>query len=71
MTPKGSNTRAAVLAAAMNLIPAAPVDVFRFLNVPAIVMTLRQVRGRLCRDAHPRHASRRAALARRFRSSGS
>jgi hypothetical protein len=58
--PKGSNTRAAVLAAAVNLIPAAQVDFFRFLNVPAIVLTIRQVRGRLCRDAHPRYAVRRA-----------
>jgi hypothetical protein len=49
---KGSNTRAALLAATMNFIPAAPVDLFRFLNVPAIVMTIRQVRGRLCHDAH-------------------
>jgi len=60
---KGSNTRAAVLAAAMNLIPAAPVNVFRFLNVPAIVMTFRQMRGRVCRDVHSRHATRRTALA--------
>ncbi len=50
--------RAAVLAAAMNLIPAAPVDIFRFLNVPAIVMTIRQVKGRVCRE---RHARRRFA----------
>jgi hypothetical protein len=61
---KGSNTRAAVLAAAMNLIPAAPVDVFRFLNVPAIVMTIRRVRGRICRDAHARHARRRVRVVR-------
>lgn len=59
--PKGSNTRAAVLAAAMNLIPAAPVDIFRFLNVPAIVMTIRQVKGRLCSDVHERHARRRVS----------
>ncbi|HEX6642416.1 MAG TPA: hypothetical protein VF215_14960 [Thermoanaerobaculia bacterium] len=67
---KGSNTRAAVLAAAMNLIPAAPVDVFRFLNVPAIVMTIRRMRGRICRDAHARHAHRRARVL-TSRSSGS
>jgi hypothetical protein len=65
---KGSNTRAAVLAAAMNLIPAAPVDVFRFLDVPAIVMTIRRVRGRVCSDAHARHARRRRFTS---RSSGS
>ncbi len=56
---KGSNTRAAVLATAMNLIPAAPVDLFRFLNVPAIVMTIKQVKGRVCRDAHAHHSRRR------------
>ena len=53
-----SNTRAAVLAAAMNLIPAAPVDIFRFLNVPAIVLTIKQVKGRLCGDVHERHVAR-------------
>ncbi len=52
------NTRAAVLAAAMNIIPAAPVDIFRFLNVPAIVLTLKQVKGRLCLDVHKRHVTR-------------
>jgi len=56
---KGANTRAAVLAAAMNLIPAAPVDLFRFLNVPAIVWTIRRVRGRICSDAHARRTRRR------------
>jgi hypothetical protein len=56
-----SGTRAAVLAAAMNLIPAAPVDLFRFLNVPAIVMTIRQVKGRVCRDIHARHTRRRVS----------
>jgi hypothetical protein len=55
----GSNTRAAVLAAAMNIIPAAPVDIFRFLNVPAIVMTIRRVKGRVCGDVHEGHARRR------------
>jgi hypothetical protein len=54
---KGSNTRAALLAATMNFVPAAPVDLFRFLNLPAIVMTIRQVRGRLCRDAHHQPAA--------------
>jgi len=51
---KGSSTRAAVLAAAMNLIPAASVDIFRFLSVPAIVLTIRRVKGRVCRDVHER-----------------
>jgi len=51
---RGSNTRAAILATAMNLIPAAPVDLFRFLNVPAIVMTIKQVKGRVCREVHAR-----------------
>jgi hypothetical protein len=49
-----ANARAALLAATMNLIPAAPVDLFRFLRVPAIVLTIRQVRGRLCSDRHER-----------------
>jgi hypothetical protein len=47
-----TGARAALLAAAMNLVPAAPVDLLRFLRVPAIVLTIRQVRGRVCRDAH-------------------
>jgi hypothetical protein len=55
-----SSARAALLAAAMNFVPAAPVDLFRFLRVPAIVLTIRQARGRLCRDAHEAHARRRA-----------
>jgi hypothetical protein len=38
--PKGA--RAALLAATMNLIPIAPIDLFRFLRVPAIVFTLRR-----------------------------
>ncbi len=50
--------REALLAATMSLIPAAPVEVFRFLNVPAIVMVLRRVRGRVCRDVHTHHAKR-------------
>ncbi|HYK03606.1 MAG TPA: hypothetical protein VE974_17750 [Thermoanaerobaculia bacterium] len=57
---KGSNTRAAVLAAAMNIIPAAPVDIFRFLNVPAIVMTIRSMKGRVCGDRHEGHVRRRS-----------
>lgn len=47
--------REALLAATMSLIPAAPVDLFRFLNVPAIVMVLRRARGRVCRDVHAHH----------------
>ena len=46
--------RAALLAAAMNFAPVAPVDLLRFLNVPAIVFTIRQARGRLCRERHRR-----------------
>jgi len=61
---KGSNTRAALLAAAMSFIPATPVDIFRFLRVPAIVLILRARRGRVCRAEHcagdPREASRRS-----------
>jgi len=62
---RGSNARAALLAATMSFVPAAPRDLFRFLNVPAIVMTLRQVRGRLCGEAHEAHARRRRAAGRR------
>ena len=46
--------RAAILAAAMSLTPVAAVDIFRFLNVPAIVLTLRRQRGRVCTDVHAR-----------------
>jgi hypothetical protein len=41
--------REALLAATMNLVPAAPVDVLRFLRVPAIVLTLRRQQHRFCR----------------------
>jgi len=41
--------REAFLAATRNLVPAAPVDVLRFLRVPAIVWTIRRQRHRLCR----------------------
>jgi hypothetical protein len=51
--------REALLAATMSLVPAAPVDVFRFLNVPAIVMVLRRKRGRVCRDVHKWRTERR------------
>lgn len=59
--------RAAILAAAMSLAPIAPADIFRFLNVPAIVMTIRKKRGRVCTDAHAR--MRPAARIRTFRQS--
>jgi hypothetical protein len=52
-----SSARAALLAAAMNLIPAAPLDFLRFLRVPAIVWVLRRRNARVCREKHP--ASRR------------
>jgi len=42
--------RAAILTAMMNLTPIVPVDIFRFLRVPAIVMTIRRHRGRVCFD---------------------
>ena len=43
--------REALLAATMSLVPAAPVDVFRFLNVPAIMLILRRVpEGEVGRD---------------------
>jgi hypothetical protein len=42
----------------MNLVPAAPLDLLRFLRVPAIVLTIRQVKGRVCSDAT--HRRRRA-----------
>ena len=36
--------RAAILTALMNFTPAAPVDIFRFLRVPAIVWTMRRTK---------------------------
>lgn len=36
--------RAAILSALMNLTPVAPVDILRFLRVPAIVLTMRRAR---------------------------
>jgi len=56
---RGSNTRAALLTAAMHLVPASPVDIFRFLHVPAIVMTIRRVRGRICAGTHAHPAPQR------------
>jgi hypothetical protein len=53
-----SSARAALLAAAMNFIPAAPLDLLRFLRVPAIVWVLRR-NGRFCREKHTRHRRRR------------
>ncbi|HJQ36483.1 MAG TPA: hypothetical protein VKB93_05045 [Thermoanaerobaculia bacterium] len=58
--------REALLAATMNLVPAAPVDVLRFLRVPAIVWVMR--RARVCSDR--RCAVERRALARRRISAG-
>jgi hypothetical protein len=48
------SARAAVLAFAMNVVPVVPVDIFRFLRVPAIVWVLRKEkeRGRKCRERH-------------------
>ncbi|HEX8617585.1 MAG TPA: hypothetical protein VF911_08365 [Thermoanaerobaculia bacterium] len=60
--PARSNTRAALLAVTMNLVPVAAIDVFRFLRVPAIVMTIKQVKGRVCRDRHEAHARRRTTV---------
>jgi hypothetical protein len=54
--------QAAVLAAAMNLVPAAPVDILRFLRVPAIVLTLRRVRARVCNDERHRPRRRRSRV---------
>lgn len=52
--------RAAILSALMSLTPAAPVDLLRFLNVPAIVWTLRKQQGRACCDgACAQHRKRR------------
>lgn len=56
--------REAILAATMNLVPAAPVDVLRFLRVPAIVWVLRRNHARLCGDRcsqRSRAAKRRLA----------
>jgi hypothetical protein len=60
---RGSSARAALLAATMNFVPAAPLDILRFLRVPAIVMTIRNVRGRVCHD-HSHRPPRRAARSR-------
>ena len=42
------------LALTMNVAPVAPVDILRFLRVPAIVLTIQRVRGRRCMDAKHR-----------------
>ncbi|MGN6183441.1 MAG: hypothetical protein ACTHQM_07285 [Thermoanaerobaculia bacterium] len=47
--------RAAILSALMSFTPVAPVDLLRFLNVPAIVLTLRERKGRACHDGRCRH----------------
>jgi len=41
--------REALLAVTMNLVPAAPLDVLRFLRVPAIVFVIRRRQHRFCR----------------------
>jgi hypothetical protein len=46
--------RAAILTALMNIAPVAPLDLLRFLRVPAIVLTIRKQRGRPCHDARCR-----------------
>ena len=51
-----------LFALTMNVAPVVPVDILRFLRVPAIVLTIRRVRGRVCTDA--KHGLRR--LCRRF-----
>jgi hypothetical protein len=50
--------REAILAATMNLAPAAPVDVLRFLRVPAIVFTIKRMRARVCFDRRHRRRQR-------------
>ena len=62
-----SSARAAVLAAAMNLVPVASVDVLRFLRVPAIVYVLRRASGRTC--IGDCHRPRRRGATTRFRQS--
>ncbi|HYR29522.1 MAG TPA: hypothetical protein VEU30_13710 [Thermoanaerobaculia bacterium] len=49
--------RALFLAITMNVSPVAPVDILRFLRVPAIVWVMRRQRGRTCSDAKHRHPS--------------
>ena len=49
--------RALFLAITMNVAPVAPVDILRFLRVPAIVWVMRRNRGRVCTD--PTHRRRR------------
>ncbi len=44
--------RAAILTALMNFTPLQPVDIFRFLRVPAIVLMMR--RARTCRRCESR-----------------
>jgi hypothetical protein len=56
-----SSARAALLAAAMNLIPAAPLDFLRFLRVPAIVWVMRRRNARVCRERHAKTLSRAPA----------
>lgn len=59
-----SSVRSAVFAAAVSFLPAAPVDLLRFLRVPAIVWVLRKRQGRVCRDEHRSHRVRRVTARR-------
>jgi hypothetical protein len=54
--------REALLAATMNLVPAAPVDVLRFLRVPAIVFTIRRAGARVCFKGRHRRRRRNAGV---------
>lgn len=49
------------LALTMNVAPIAPVDILRFLRVPAIVWVLKRSRGRVCTDTT--HGRRRRVRA--------
>jgi len=59
--------REAFLAATMNLVPAAPLDVLRYLRVPAIVWVMPSwwCGARLRRACRPKARRRRAPLLRR------
>ena len=58
-----SRTRAALLTAAMNVVTIEPLDLLRYLRVPAIHYVLRRQkeprRGRICNDATHRPRRRR------------
>ena len=48
-----------LLAFTMNVVPVAPLDILRFLRVPAIVWVMKRTRGRTCTDAAHRLGVRR------------